>query len=86
LLRTWFLPKCFRVDNRRNDDRDGKAANDLDTFIANRPVSCLPISLDRYGRTAATCAVGGADLGDWLVHDGLALGLAGCSDDASAHS
>jgi endonuclease YncB( thermonuclease family) len=50
-----------------------QAANDLDAFIASRPVSCLPISLDRYGRTVATCAVGGADLGDWLVRNGLAL-------------
>ena len=43
-----------------------KAANDLDAFIARRQVSCLPISLDRYGRTVATCSVGGAELGDWL--------------------
>jgi endonuclease YncB( thermonuclease family) len=50
-----------------------KAANDLDAFIARRPVNCLPISLDRYGRTVATCSVGGADLGDWLVRNGLAL-------------
>ena len=48
-------------------------ANDLDAFIARRPVSCLPISLDRYGRTVATCLVGGVDLGDWLVRNGLAL-------------
>jgi endonuclease YncB( thermonuclease family) len=50
-----------------------KAANDLDAFIAGRPVNCLPISLDRHGRTVATCSVGSADLGDWLVRDGLAL-------------
>ena len=50
-----------------------KAANELDAFIARRPVNCLPISLDRYGRTVATCSVGGADLGDWLVRNGLAL-------------
>jgi endonuclease YncB( thermonuclease family) len=50
-----------------------KVANDLDAFIARRPVNCLPISLDRYGRTVATCSVGGADLGDWLVRNGLAL-------------
>jgi endonuclease YncB( thermonuclease family) len=30
-----------------------QAANDLDAFIARRPVSCLPISLDRYGRTGS---------------------------------
>jgi endonuclease YncB( thermonuclease family) len=50
-----------------------RAANDLDAFIAGRPVNCLLISLDRYGRTVATCSVDGADLGDWLVRNGLAL-------------
>src|SRR6185312_14746632 len=49
------------------------AANDLDTFIARRPVSCIPISEDQYGRSVATCSVGGADLGEWLVRNGLAL-------------
>jgi endonuclease YncB( thermonuclease family) len=50
-----------------------KAANELDTFISKRPVSCIPISLDQYGRTVATCSVGGVDLGEWLVRNGLAL-------------
>src|ERR1700742_3424228 len=50
-----------------------KAANDLDSFIASRPVSCIPISLDQYGRTVAMCSVGGVDLGEWLVRHGLAL-------------
>jgi endonuclease YncB( thermonuclease family) len=36
-------------------------------------VSCLPINLDRYGRTVATCSVGGTDVGEWLVQNGLAL-------------
>src|SRR6201982_3149750 len=48
-----------------------KAENDLDAFIARRPVSCTPISLDQYGRTVATCSVVGTDLGQWL--NGLAL-------------
>jgi endonuclease YncB( thermonuclease family) len=50
-----------------------KAANELDAFIARRPVGCLTISLDRYGRTVATCLVGGADIGDWLVRNGFSL-------------
>ena len=50
-----------------------RAANELDTFIAQRPVNCVPLSLDRYGRTVATCSVGGVDLGEWLVRNGLAL-------------
>jgi endonuclease YncB( thermonuclease family) len=50
-----------------------QAANGLDAFIAQRSVSCLPISLDRYGRTVATCSVAGAHFGQWLVRSGLAL-------------
>ena len=50
-----------------------KAATDLDALIAGRSVSCIPISLDQYGRTVASCSVGGVDLGEWLVRNGLAL-------------
>jgi hypothetical protein len=50
-----------------------KAANDLDAFIARRPVSCTPISLDQYRRTVATCSVGDIDLGEWLARNSLAL-------------
>jgi endonuclease YncB( thermonuclease family) len=50
-----------------------KAANELDTFIARRPVSCVPISLDQYRRTVATCSVDDVDLGEWLVRNGLAI-------------
>jgi endonuclease YncB( thermonuclease family) len=50
-----------------------KAANDLDAFIARRPVSCTPLSLDQYGRTVASCSAGGTDLGEWLVRNGHAL-------------
>ncbi|MFX6869133.1 thermonuclease family protein, partial [Acinetobacter baumannii] len=44
-----------------------QAANDLDAFIARRPVNCSPVSFDSYGRTIATCSAGGTDLGEWLV-------------------
>lgn len=50
-----------------------QAANTIDAFIAHRPVNCIPVSLDQYGRTVATCSVGGEDLGEWLVLHGLAL-------------
>jgi endonuclease YncB( thermonuclease family) len=50
-----------------------QAANDLDAFIARRPVNCSPVSVDPYGRAVATCSVGGTDLGEWLVRKGLAL-------------
>ena len=50
-----------------------KAANELDTFIARRPVDCSPVSLDEYGRTVAACSIDGVDIAEWLVRNGLAL-------------
>src|SRR5215468_1466687 len=50
-----------------------QAANELDAIISRRPVNCIPINLDRYGRTVATCSVDGTDLGEWLVRKGLPL-------------
>jgi endonuclease YncB( thermonuclease family) len=77
-IRLWGIDAPETSQLCRGDDSlqyrcGAKAANDLDAFIARRPVNCLPISLDRYGRTVATCSVGGEDLGDWLVRNGLAL-------------
>jgi endonuclease YncB( thermonuclease family) len=77
-IRLWGIDAPESSQLCRGDDSlqyrcGAKAANDLDAFIARRPVNCLPISLDRYGRTVATCSVGGTDLGDWLVRNGLAL-------------
>ena len=50
-----------------------KAANELDAFIARRPVDCSPVSLDQYRRTVAVCSIDGVYLGKWLVRNGLAL-------------
>ncbi|WP_354201005.1 thermonuclease family protein [Bradyrhizobium sp. JR4.1] len=50
-----------------------KAANELDRFIAGRPVDCEPVSTDRYGRRVAACSVSGVDLAEWLVREGLAF-------------
>jgi endonuclease YncB( thermonuclease family) len=52
-----------------------KAANDLDSFLAQRPIDCAPVNLDQYRRTVAVCSVDGVDLADWLVRNGLALNL-----------
>lgn len=60
-----------------------KAANDLDTFIARRPVNCTPVE-DQYRRTVATCSVGGADVGEWLVRNGFALDWPQYSKDMTA--
>jgi endonuclease YncB( thermonuclease family) len=77
-IRLWGIDAPESTQLCRGEDSEqykcgAQAANDLDAFIARCPVSCLPISLDRYGRTVATCLVGGVDLGDWLVRNGLAL-------------
>jgi endonuclease YncB( thermonuclease family) len=77
-IRLWGIDAPEHDQLCRGDDSDlyrcgAKAANDLDAFIAGRVVNCVQVSLNRYGRTVATCAVGGVDLGDWLVGHGLAL-------------
>jgi endonuclease YncB( thermonuclease family) len=77
-IRLWGIDAPETTQLCRGDDSlqyrcGAKAANDLDAFIASRPVNCAPISLDQYGRTVATCWVDGVDLGEWLVRSGLAL-------------
>ena len=75
-IRLWGIDAPETTQLCRGDDSlqyrcGSKAANDLDAFIDGRPVSCVPFSLDQYGRTVASCAVGDADLGEWLVRNGL---------------
>ena len=77
-IRLWGIDAPESTQLCRGEDSlqyrcGAKAANELDAFIAQRPVSCIPISLDRYGRTVATCSVGRIDLADWLVRNGYAL-------------
>ena len=71
-IRLWGVDAPESTQLCRGEDSDqyrcgAQAANDLAAFIAKRPVNCDPISLDRYGRTVATCTVGDVDLGEWLV-------------------
>jgi len=77
-IRLWGIDAPESSQLCRGDDSlqyrcGAQAANELDTFIDRRPVNCIPTSLDRYGRTVATCSVDGTDLGEWLVKKGLAL-------------
>jgi endonuclease YncB( thermonuclease family) len=77
-IRLWGIDAPESTQLCRGDDSQqyrcgAKSANDLDAFIAKRPVNCIPISLDQYRRTVATCSVDGVDLGEWLVSNGLAL-------------
>lgn len=50
-----------------------KASNELFDFIAHRPVECIEVDRDRYKRAVSVCTVGGTDVADWLVRNGLAL-------------
>jgi endonuclease YncB( thermonuclease family) len=77
-IRLWGIDAPESTQLCRGEDSlqyrcGAQAANDLDAFIARRPISCLPVNLDQYGRTVATCSVNNSDLGEWLVHNGLAL-------------
>jgi endonuclease YncB( thermonuclease family) len=76
-IRLWGIDAPESSQRCRDEDSlqyrcGAQAANDLDAFIARRPVNCSPLNLDPYGRTVATCSVGGTDLGEWLVRKGLA--------------
>ena len=77
-IRLWGIDAPESTQLCRGEDSlqyrcGAQAANDLDAFIARRPVSCMPMNLDQYGRTVATCSVDNSDLGLWLVDNGLAL-------------
>ncbi len=61
-------------DAHSRPDRCGqKASNALFDFIDRRPVECVEVDRDRYKRVVSGCTVGGTDIADWLVRNGLAL-------------
>lgn len=77
-IRLWGIDAPESSQLCRGDDSKpyrcgAKAANDLDAFVAERPIVCTPLSQDQYDRTVARCAVAGIDLGEWLVRNGLPL-------------
>src|SRR5258705_8485908 len=77
-IRLWGIDAPESSQLCRNDESlqyrcGAKAANELDAFIARRPVDCSPVSLDQYRRTVAVCSIDGVDLAAWLVRKGLAL-------------
>lgn len=52
----------------------GRAAHErLKQLVARSDVRCSAQGRDRYGRTLARCSAGGADIGDTMVSEGLAL-------------
>src|SRR5258707_7354913 len=77
-IRLWGIDAPESSQLCRNDESvqyrcGAKTANDLDAYIARRPVDCSPVSLDQYGRTVAVCSIAGEDIAGWLVRNGLAL-------------
>lgn len=64
--------KC--LDARSQFVRCGTiAANALDRFIAQSPVTCEIEGKDRYSRLLGTCSVRGVDIQEWLVMNGHAM-------------
>jgi hypothetical protein len=77
-IRLWGIDAPESSQLCRNDESlqyrcGAKAANELDAFIARRPVDCSPVGLDQYRRTVAVCSIDGVDVAEWLVRNGLAL-------------
>jgi endonuclease YncB( thermonuclease family) len=50
-----------------------RAALALQDLIGRRTVTCDERDVDRYGRIVGRCLVGGLDINEWLVAQGLAL-------------
>jgi endonuclease YncB( thermonuclease family) len=77
-VRLWGIDAPESSQLCRDDDAKhfrcgAKAASELDAFIGGRPVTCVAVEQDRYGRSVAVCSVDGIDLADWLVRNGLAF-------------
>jgi endonuclease YncB( thermonuclease family) len=77
---TFRLSGVDALEFNQTCSRDGatwpcgrEAARALAGHIRGRTLTCLPEGKDRYGRTLARCAIAGADIGEWLVENGLAF-------------
>ena len=64
--------RCINADGVRWDC-GAWVTERLRARIGGRRARCETVETDRYGRTVATCAVAGEDIGRRLVADGLAL-------------
>ncbi len=57
------------------------ATRALRSWIGLRPVSCESRGRERDGRILAKCAVGGRDIGEWILWSGWAVAYAGYSHE-----
>ena len=62
---------CYKDGERWRCGKDATSA--LKAFLGSRPVSCEELDRDRYRRVVAKCAVGEADIGEWMVSQGWAV-------------
>jgi endonuclease YncB( thermonuclease family) len=53
------------------------ARSRLGELLRGGPVNCATEGTDRYGRALARCVVGGADIGERMVREGLAVAYGG---------
>jgi endonuclease YncB( thermonuclease family) len=60
-----------------------RATRALRSWIGLRPVSCRQLGRDRGRRIVAACAVGGRDVGEWMLHSGWAVTYEGYSYEYS---
>ena len=77
-IRLWGIdaPESNQICRTKNGIQypcGAKVTHELAAFISVRLVDCVPVSLDQYGQTFATCSDDGVDLGGWLVRNGFAL-------------
>lgn len=53
----------------------------MQDLIGRRTVTCDERDVDRYGRIAGRCLLGGLDINEWLVAQGFALAYRRYSQD-----
>lgn len=70
---------CADPRGRQMDCGDWVTAQVEARFDGQQTI-CQEIEKDRYGRSVATCVVGGADVGGWIVSEGLAWAFVRYSD------
>jgi endonuclease YncB( thermonuclease family) len=51
----------------------GVATNALVHRLAKQTVSCVPVGVDRFGRTLGDCSASGESINRWMVREGHAL-------------
>ena len=62
-----------QTDSGQTWDCGQWASDGVEALFGGRRAVCVPIELDRYGRTEAKCTVRGRDMGEVIVAEGYAF-------------